>query len=157
MLRRLLLEGVGWVLVVAGIAALVLPGPGLLMIFAGLVLLSQQYEWAERRVDPIRLRALRSAAEGVQTWPRLAGSTLAALAIGAVGMLWVLQPDAPGWWPLRESWWLFGGWEAGATLVLSCLIALATLAYSYRRFHGKPRALAELRQEIAEADRADEG
>jgi hypothetical protein len=157
MLRRLLLEGVGWVLVVAGIAALVLPGPGLLMIFAGLVLLSQQYEWAERRVDPIRLRALRSAAEGVQTWPRLAGSTLAALAIGAVGVLWIVRPEAPGWWPLRDSWWLLGGWETGATLLLSCLIALATLAYSYRRFHGKPAAFVELEREIEEADRADEG
>lgn len=157
MLRRLLLEGVGWVLVVAGIAALVLPGPGLLMIFAGLVLLSQQYEWAERRVDPIRLRALRGAAEGVQTWPRLAGSTLAALAIGAVGVLWIVRPDAPGWWPLRDSWWLLGGWETGATLLLSCLIALATLVYSYRRFHGKPDAFVELQREITEADQADEG
>jgi hypothetical protein len=157
MLRRLLLEGVGWLLVVAGIAALVLPGPGLLMIFAGLALLSQQYEWAERRVDPIRLRALRSAAEGVQTWPRLVGSTLAALAIGAVGVLWIVRPDAPAWWPLRDSWWLLGGWGTGATLLLSCLIALATLAYSYRRFRGRPDAFAALQREIEQADRADEG
>ena len=47
-----MLESIGWLLIVAGIAALILPGPGLLMLFAGLVLLSQQYEWAERRVEP---------------------------------------------------------------------------------------------------------
>ncbi len=65
--RRIVLEVVGWVLVVAGIAALVLPGPGLLMLFAGLVILSQEYDWAERRVEPIKVRALRGAAEGVET------------------------------------------------------------------------------------------
>ncbi len=156
MLKRLLLEGLGWLLVVAGVAALVLPGPGLLMIFAGLVLLSQQYEWAERRVDPIRLRALRGAAEGVETWPRILLSTLAALAIGAAGVLWIVRPAAPSWWPVRDSWWLLGGWETGATLVLSCLIALATLGYSYRRFHGRSQARAALEREIAAADSADE-
>ena len=44
--KRLLLEGLGWILVVVGIAALVLPGPGLLAIFAGMALLATQYEWA---------------------------------------------------------------------------------------------------------------
>ena len=34
--KALALEVVGWILVVAGIAALILPGPGLLMLFAGL-------------------------------------------------------------------------------------------------------------------------
>lgn len=33
---------VGWVLLALGLAALVLPGPGLLMIAAGLAVLSQQ-------------------------------------------------------------------------------------------------------------------
>ena len=51
--KRVLLEVVGWLLVLAGIAALILPGPGLLLLAAGLFVLSQQYEWAERRVDPI--------------------------------------------------------------------------------------------------------
>ena len=59
-IRRVVLEVVGWVLVVAGIAALVLPGPGLLMLFAGLVILSQEYEWAERRLEPIKSGALRA-------------------------------------------------------------------------------------------------
>jgi uncharacterized protein (TIGR02611 family) len=60
--RRVVLEIIGWILVVAGVAALVLPGPGLLMIFAGLVILSQEYEWAERRLEPVKVRALRGAA-----------------------------------------------------------------------------------------------
>jgi hypothetical protein len=40
--KRLVLETLGWVLLVAGVAAIFLPGPGLLGIFAGLALLSQQ-------------------------------------------------------------------------------------------------------------------
>ena len=70
-----LLEVVGWILILAGLAALVLPGPGLLMLFAGLVVLSQQYEWAERRLEPVERVAKRAAAEGVETWLRVALST----------------------------------------------------------------------------------
>src|SRR5689334_12472452 len=95
--KRILLEVVGW--------TLVLPGRGLLMLFAGLVVLSQQYEWAERRLDPVERMAKRAAAEGVETWPRVALSTIGGLAILAFGVLWILDPDAPGWWPVRESWW----------------------------------------------------
>jgi hypothetical protein len=150
--KRLVLETVGWLLVVAGVAALVLPGPGLLMLFAGLLLLSQQYEWAERRVEPVRLRALRGAADSVQSWPRIVLSSAAALAILAFGLLWTLQPPAPQWWPFQASLWLLGGRWTGITLELSGLIAFALLVYSYRRFHGHPEARDELDEEIAEAD-----
>ena len=135
--RRIVLEVVGWILVVAGIAALVLPGPGLLMLFAGLVVLSQQYEWAERRLDPVERMAKRAAAEGVETWPRVALSTLGGLAILGFGVLWIVDPDAPGWWPLRESWWLIGGPATGVTLVLSGFIALGLLAYSFWKYRLK--------------------
>jgi hypothetical protein len=132
--KRVVLEVVGWLLIVAGIAALILPGPGLLMLAAGLVILSQQYEWAERRLEPVERAALRAAAEGVETWPRIAMSTLGGLAITAFGVLWILDPDPPGWWPLRDSWWLVGGPATGVSLLLSGFIALGLLVYSYRRF-----------------------
>jgi hypothetical protein len=156
-IRRLLLEILGWLLVVLGVAALVLPGPGLLLLFLGLALLSRQYEWARRRLDPVRLRALRSAADGVATWPRLLVSTLAALALLACGVVWIVDPPAPGWWPLDEGLWLLGSWQTGATLELSGLLALALLVASYRRFHNRPEARAQLDRELAQADRADEG
>ena len=69
--KRVVLETAGWILLVLGIAAMVLPGPGLLGVFAGLALLSQQYEWAERFTEPVKLRALKAAAEGVETVPRI--------------------------------------------------------------------------------------
>jgi hypothetical protein len=149
--KRLVLETLGWLLVVAGIAALVLPGPGLLMLFAGLLLLSREYDWARRRLEPVRLRALRGAADSVQTWPRILLSSLLALGLMVLGVLWMVRPPAPEWWPLEASYWLLGGSWTGVTLEISGLLAFALLVYSYRRFHGRPEARAELDGEIDEA------
>jgi hypothetical protein len=124
-------------LVVAGIAALVLPGPGLLMLFAGMALLATQYEWAERRLEPIREAALKTAADGVKTWPRIIFSVLLALGIIAVGFGWGIHPTAPSWWPLADKWWLIGGWGTGGTLIASGVIALAMIAYSFHKFRNK--------------------
>ncbi len=132
--KRIVLEIVGWVLVVAGIAALVLPGPGLLMIAAGLVVLSQEYEWAERRVEPIKVRALRGAAESVETNGRLAMSTAFALALLACGVLWLWKPDEPGWWPFPAWLWLPGGRATGLTQVASAFLALGLIVWSFRRY-----------------------
>jgi Putative transmembrane protein (PGPGW) len=145
--KRLVLETLGWTLLVAGVAAIFLPGPGLLGIFAGLALLSQQYEWAERRVEPVRVRALRGAAEGVETWPRIIASLVGALVLAAFGALWIYYPPAPDWWPFAESWWLPGGLWTGITQVASAAIAVGLIIYSYRRFHGNPEAVAALRTE----------
>lgn len=142
--RRVTLEGLGWLLVVGGIAALVLPGPGLLMLFGGIAILSQQYEWAERRLEPLKFRALKGAAEGVETWLRVVLSCLGALILLGCGVVWIAGPDVPAWWPVAETWWLPGGDLAGVTQVLSALLALALIVYSYRRFHGRPDAVAQL-------------
>ena len=150
--RRIVFEGLGWLLLLLGVAMIFLPGPGLLGIFGGLALLSQQYEWAERRVEPVRLRALRGAAEGVESWPRIIASCLGALVLVAFGVLWIADPPAPGWWTLADSWWLPGGMWTGITQVGSAVIALALIVYSYRRFHGNPEAVAELGREIEGAD-----
>ncbi|UUZ59610.1 PGPGW domain-containing protein [Nocardioides sp. B-3] len=147
-----MLETLGWVLPVAGVAAIFLPGPGLLGIFAGLALLSQQYDWAERRVEPVRLRALRGAAEGVETRPRIIASVLGALIPAACGVLWILSPPAPSRWSLPEVLWLPGGMWTGITQIASGAIAIALIVYSYRRFHGHPEAVTELSRAIEKAD-----
>ncbi len=150
--KRLVLEVVGWVLVVAGIAALVLPGQGLQMLIGGLAVLSQQYEWAERRLAPIKYRALKGAAEGVETWPRIVMSVTGVLVLALAGVLWSVSPEAPDWWPMVERWWLPGGLATGITQLASAVVALVLIVYSYRRFHGDPDAVAALEEDIAEAD-----
>lgn len=131
--RKLGTQVVGWVLVVAGIAALVLPGPGLLMLFVGILLLSTHYSWAERRVDTVQRRAFDAAEQGVRTVPRIIFSTLSACAVIGVG-IWVgTDPQIPTVGPVGPRL-PFGGWAAGATIVLSGLVALGLLAYSVHRF-----------------------
>jgi uncharacterized protein (TIGR02611 family) len=126
---------VGWTLVLLGLAAMILPGPGLLLLFAGLAILSQQFSWAERRVEPVKQQAFKTAAEGVATRTRIVVSVLGGLGLMALGVVWGIRPDVPGWWPARDSWWLVGGWATGSSLIISGLSVLALLAYSYRRFH----------------------
>lgn len=139
-LKRILLEVVGWALTIGGLAAIPLPGPGLLMMLGGLAILSQRYTWAERRVRPVEQAALRAASDGVQSRVRIALSLLGVIWLWGVGALWIVRPPAPAWWPARESWWLFGGLATGATLVASGFIALAFIVYSVRRFRGSPYA-----------------
>lgn len=142
--KRVAMEGLGWILVLAGIAALVLPGPGLLALFGGLALLSQQYAWAERRVEPVKRAALKGAADGVSTWPRIVLSLLGVAFLVACGVLWILKPPVPGWWPVSEFFWLPGGLWTGVTLIGSAAIALALVVYSFRRFRGHPDEVREL-------------
>jgi uncharacterized protein (TIGR02611 family) len=132
--KRVVVEVLGWMLVLVGIAALVLPGPGLLALFAGVALLATQYDWAERRLDPVRKAALRGAADSVKTKGRIALSCLGVLWLVGFGVLWIVQPPAPSWWPIADGWWLVGGWATGVTLVGSGLLAAAMIVYSYRNF-----------------------
>src|SRR5699024_1844220 len=137
--RRIAVTTLGWLLVVLGLAALVLPGPGLLTLSAGLVLLSYEYEWARRRMRPIKAMAFREAAKGVQNKRRIATSVLGAMMLIAAGAVWGIRPAAPQWWPWHHSWWLVGGWGTGATLMVSGACAIALLVYSYRTFGGYRR------------------
>ncbi len=46
-------------LVLIGIPMLVLPGPGLLTIFAGITVVSSEFEWAERVVEKVKEKTAR--------------------------------------------------------------------------------------------------
>ena len=150
--KRIVLEVLGWVLLLLGLAAIFLPGPGLLGMFAGLALLSQRYAWARRYVEPVKLRALKAAAEGVTTWSRITLSLIGVAVLAGCGVLWILNPPAPGWWPISAGWWLPGGLWTGVTQIASGAIALALIGYSYRRFHGNPEAVDALDREIHQAN-----
>jgi hypothetical protein len=60
--KKWLLIALGWAVILGGVVLLPLPGPGLLVIAAGVYLLSRQSEWARARLDRGR-RVLR------RRWP----------------------------------------------------------------------------------------
>jgi hypothetical protein len=74
-------------------------------------------------------------------------SSLLALLLIAGGVLWIWSPPEPSWWPLSETFWLPGGVATGITQVLSGIVALALIVWSYRRYHGDPEAVAAIDEE----------
>jgi tellurite resistance protein TerC len=53
-LKVLLTVVAGFVVLAAGIAMLVLPGPGLVTIGLGLLILSAEFAWAKRALDRLK-------------------------------------------------------------------------------------------------------
>lgn len=131
------LKVLGWALLVVGIAAIPLPGPGAMVILLAMFVLATQYDWAERRLDRVKLWALQGAADGVKTWPRIMLSLLGCAWLVGFGVYWGSQPPVPGWWPLPAWTWLPGGWWTGGTLIFSGVFALGLLVYSFAKLRGR--------------------
>ena len=127
--KRALVLTVGGVLLLVGVALLVLPGPGLLLVLAGLLVLAREFPGVNRFVGPVRERAMQAAEESVSSGWRIAGSVLCGLALIAAGVVWGVVPDLP-----------LGGWSAGVGLILSGLILLALLVWSRQRVVSKRAA-----------------
>ncbi|MBL0747573.1 PGPGW domain-containing protein [Nocardioides baculatus] len=153
--KRIGLEVAGWALLVIGIVAIPLPGPGLLGVFAGLLLLSQQYDWAEKRVEPVKMKALLGAAQGVESWPKIILSVVAALLLAGAGVFWIVGPEQPSWWPLPDLLWLPGGIWTGITQIASAIFALGFIVYSYRRYHGNDEEIQELKDRVEALSQKD--
>lgn len=133
-LKKVLIQVAGWFLVLVGLAALVLPGPGLLALFAGMALLATQYAWAAKRLEPVKKAALRTAADSVASWPRILLSMLLVAGLAGAGLACGLRPPTPTWWPVADRWWFPGGWGTGASLIASAVIGGAMIIYSFFNF-----------------------
>ena len=59
-IRRLVILIVGGVVLLAGVAMLVLPGPGIVVIIAGLAILAKEFTWAERTLDRAKEQASKA-------------------------------------------------------------------------------------------------
>jgi uncharacterized protein (TIGR02611 family) len=53
-LRKVVVAVIGFILIAIGTALLVLPGPGILVILAGIAVLSLEFPWAKALFDRIR-------------------------------------------------------------------------------------------------------
>ncbi|MBV8997125.1 MAG: hypothetical protein JO287_26300 [Pseudonocardiales bacterium] len=108
MARRILFTVAGLALCVAGVGLLIRPGPGLLLLLAGLVLLANEYPWARRMTAPVRRQAIRSATQSVASPLRINVTVLCGLALIAAGIVWIVVPALP-----------FGGVATGSSLIVS--------------------------------------
>lgn len=140
--RRTGSELLGWVLIPLGIVLMPAPGPGTLVLVAGLALLAPHYAWARRILDPLERRAVEAAKFGVATWPRIAFSALGGLWLVVLGVVWWVSPEIPEFEVLGVG---FGpelpaaGWVTAVGLWVSAAAALGLLAYSVVRWR-EPRA-----------------
>jgi uncharacterized protein (TIGR02611 family) len=75
--RRIAVIVAGTVLLLVGLALLVLPGPGIPLVLAGLALLATQFSWARRTLDWARARA-QTAVSAVRTKGQRSPSSAAA-------------------------------------------------------------------------------
>lgn len=117
---------VGGTVLLAGVALLVLPGPGLLLVLAGLLILSREFPAVNRYVEPVRERAIQAAEESVTSWWRLTGSLLTGLALIGAGVAWGLVKELP-----------LSGWSTGSGLILSGFILFGLLYWSWRRVRAR--------------------
>lgn len=127
----------GWTLVIVGIPMLPMPGPGTLVIVAGLALLSRHYAWARWLRDRLQVKAVEAAKYGVATWPRILLSCLGVVWLVALGVIWWVGATIPEF----SVWFLsFGpelpaqGWATSLGIFASAILAAGLLVYSIRRW-----------------------
>ena len=126
--KRVTVAILGGVVLLIGVALLVLPGPGLLLVLAGLLILASEFPALERHIDPVRDRAMKAAEDSVASPLRIAGSVLCGLALFAAGIIWGLRVFP--WLPLP-------GWSTGSSIILSGVVLFALLGWSYKRVNDK--------------------
>lgn len=125
--RRVVVTVVGVALIVVGVLLLVLPGPGLLLVLAGLVVMANEYPWARRWTEPVRRQAVAAARASVATRLRIAWTAAVGGALIVAGVVWMAVPSLP-----------FGGVGTGSSLVLSGVVLIGLLVYSVRQYGGEP-------------------
>ena len=109
---RLLVLIVGIAVLAAGVAMLVLPGPGLIVMFFGLAILASEFAWAERMLDRTRDTAVKTAASLSNS-----RSGRAVLVVGGVSM--IVTGIIAGT--------VFASWVMGIAAIVGGVIALASL------------------------------
>jgi len=89
-LVRLVRMSLGTIVLLAGLVAMIGPGPGLLLIAAGLAILARDVAWAERLLERVT-RRLPTDAEGRIPRSTIATMVVAALAFTAFALWWTLR------------------------------------------------------------------
>lgn len=135
-MKRAVVAVLGVALLLIGIALLVLPGPGFLLIAAALALLATQFEWAKVPLDYAWGKAQAGIDEVGRNKLQTALSILAAVALVAIGIADLAGLQVP---------WINS--LSAAMLIISGLILVGTIIYALRR--------AKAREAGSEPQKAD--
>jgi uncharacterized protein (TIGR02611 family) len=112
----------GGLLTLAGIALLVLPGPGFVLVAAGLAVLATQFEWAKKPLDYAKDKAEQGIEEVGKSPLRAAGATVAALVLIVLGVLVLAGVHLP-----------FINALSAVVLIISGLFLVGTIFYARRQ------------------------
>jgi hypothetical protein len=123
-LKRLLVVTTGFTLCGAGLIMLVLPGPGVLLILVGLIVLSTEFAWAERALDRTRARAAGAADRLHSTRTARLGVALSAAALITGGAAAAVVLD--------------GHRYVGVSVLIAGIAALAILIPATQRLLDRP-------------------
>lgn len=93
---RWLFVVLGILVVVAGAAMIVLPGPGIVVIAIGLAMLALQFDWAERLLERAVDQAEHAAEAATRASPAQKALTGALVVLGLAGLAaWAYLGDVP--------------------------------------------------------------
>ena len=88
LLKRFAVTLVGAVLLVLGVAMMVLPGPGILVIVGALAVLATEYVWAQPLLEKAKSQAEKVQGAAVASPLRAAGTVLFGVRLLALGLRW---------------------------------------------------------------------
>jgi len=120
--KRLAVGVVGCVLLLVGVALLVLPGPGFVLIAGALALLATQFEWAKRPLDYAKDKASVGIEEVATSKFRASLAVVCALGMVAIGVVELAGVRLPHVNALTA-----------VMLILSGLFLVGTLVYAVVR------------------------
>jgi hypothetical protein len=121
-MKTVVVAVLGGLLTLAGIGLLVLPGPGFVLVAAGLAVLATRFSWARKPLDYAKDKAEQGIEEvGKSPW-RAGGAVLAALALVAVGVLVLAGVDLP-----------FVNALSAVVLIISGLFLVGTVVFARRQ------------------------
>ncbi len=124
-MKRVAVAVIGGVLTLAGIALLVLPGPGFVLVAAGLAILATKFAWAARPLEYAKDKAQVGMDEVAQSKRRTALAVAGAVVLLVAGVLEIAGVDLP-----------LVNLVTAALLLVSGIGLLGTIVYARRRGAG---------------------
>lgn len=130
-LRKIGIAVGGGLVLAAGIAMIPLPGPGWLVVVAGLYILSLEFVWADRLFNRIKDRVIDGAHLAAANKWGTGLSVLSALSLIVGGVVWAMWDELP-----------LSSWATGIALSGSGVLALGTIWWASTDLKKKRARLA---------------